>query len=140
MDHTTRHAARIAAAYLSHHPLPLASVATLIMVTRDAMENATAPPPALPAAPLVRPCSIKSSVQPEFLVCMEDGKRYKMLKRRIRTAFGLTPQEYRQKWGLPNDYPMVAPNYAARRSEFAKASGLGLGTHRRQMPKKAVRR
>jgi predicted transcriptional regulator len=69
--------------------------------------------------------SVSRSVQPDFVVCLEDGKRLKMLKRYLRARYGLTPEEYRRRWGLPADYPMVAPNYAARRSDFAKRIGLG---------------
>jgi predicted transcriptional regulator len=68
---------------------------------------------------------IKKSVTPDFLVCLEDGKKLKMLKRHLRTAYGMTPEEYRAKWGLSPDYPMVAPNYAKQRSRFAKEIGLG---------------
>jgi predicted transcriptional regulator len=74
---------------------------------------------------------IKRSVMPDYIVCLEDGKKLKMLKRHLRTAYGLTPEEYRAKWGLPADYPMVAPNYAAQRSAFAKKIGLGRGRRRR---------
>ena len=69
--------------------------------------------------------SIRRSVTPEFIICLEDGKKLKMLKRHLRTTYGLTPEEYRAKWGLPTDYPMVAPKYAAQRSVFAKKIGLG---------------
>ncbi|MFQ5764896.1 MAG: MucR family transcriptional regulator [Rhodospirillales bacterium] len=69
--------------------------------------------------------SIRRSVMPDYLVCLEDGRRLKMLKRHLRTAYGLTPDEYRSRWNLPPDYPMVAPNYAKRRSKFAKKIGLG---------------
>ncbi|HAU28898.1 MAG TPA: transcriptional regulator [Rhodospirillaceae bacterium] len=69
--------------------------------------------------------SIKSSIQPDFLVCLEDGKKLKMLKRHLRTSYNMTPEEYRSKWGLPASYPMVAPNYAKRRSDFARKIGLG---------------
>jgi predicted transcriptional regulator len=75
--------------------------------------------------------AIKRSVMPDHIVCLEDGKKLKMLKRHLRTAYGLTPEEYRAKWGLPPDYPMVAPNYAAQRSDFAKKIGLGRGRRRR---------
>jgi len=68
---------------------------------------------------------IKKSIQPEFIICLEDGKKLKMLKRYLRTNFDMSPAEYRAKWGLPSDYPMVAPGYASRRSEFAKKIGLG---------------
>lgn len=69
--------------------------------------------------------SIRRSVTPDYIICLEDGRKLKMLKRHLRTTFGLTPDEYRARWGLPADYPMVAPNYAKRRSEFAKKIGLG---------------
>ncbi len=75
--------------------------------------------------------AIKRSVMPDHIVCLEDGKKLKMLKRHLRTTYGLSPEEYRAKWGLPADYPMVAPNYAAQRSDFAKKIGLGRGRRRR---------
>ncbi len=76
------------------------------------------------------------SIKPDYIVCLEDGKRLKMLKRHLRTSYALSPEEYRQKWGLPNDYPMVAPKYAAQRSELAKK--IGLGKSRRKGRKKAA--
>lgn len=81
----------------------------------------------LPVAPveLVPAVPIRKSVTPEYIVCLEDGKKFKSLKRHLRTHFNMTPDEYRQKWGLPADYPMVAPNYSATRSKLAKDSGLG---------------
>jgi predicted transcriptional regulator len=69
--------------------------------------------------------SIKKSVTPDYIVCLEDGKKFKSLKRHLRTRYGMTPEEYRAKWGLPHDYPMVAPNYAKERSNLAKRMGLG---------------
>jgi predicted transcriptional regulator len=69
--------------------------------------------------------SVRRSVTPDFLVCLEDGRKLKMLKRYLRTSYGMTPDDYRAKWNLPSDYPMVAPNYAKRRSDFAKKIGLG---------------
>ncbi len=71
------------------------------------------------------------SVHPDYIVCLEDGKKLKMLKRYLRSTYGMTPDDYRRRWGLPADYPMVAPNYAARRSEFAKKIGLGKGVRRK---------
>src|SRR5438270_13748970 len=71
------------------------------------------------------PIPVKRSVTPDYIVCLEDGKKLKMLKRYLRSNYSLSPEEYRAKWGLPADYPMVAPNYAAQRSEFAKKIGLG---------------
>ncbi len=69
--------------------------------------------------------AIRSSIKPDFIVCLEDGKKLKMLKRHLMTSYGMTPDDYRQKWGLPNDYPMVAPNYAESRRQLAKSIGLG---------------
>ena len=74
------------------------------------------------------PVSIKKSVTPDFIVCLEDGKKLKMLKRHLKTAYNMTPEEYRQRWSLPLDYPMVAPNYAKHRSDLAKEIGLGRKT------------
>lgn len=71
------------------------------------------------------------SVHPDYIICLEDGKKLKMLKRYLRSTYGMTPDDYRKRWGLPADYPMVAPNYAARRSEFAKKIGLGKGVRRK---------
>lgn len=74
---------------------------------------------------LVPAVAVRSSIKPDFLVCLEDGKKLKMLKRHLKTAYNMTPDDYRQRWGLPSDYPMVAPNYAAQRSKLAKEIGLG---------------
>ena len=88
--------------------------AVLRALTAEAIGEA--PKPAVP---------VRRSITPEYLVCLEDGKKLKMLKRHLRSTYGMTPDEYRQKWGLPPDYPMVAPNYAEQRSVFAKKIGLG---------------
>jgi len=88
-------------------------------------------------APADRPTPavpIKKSVNPDFIVCLEDGKKLKMLKRHLKTAYDMSPDEYRERWGLPSDYPMVAPNYAKQRSKLAKA--IGLGTQQRKRGKK----
>lgn len=77
---------------------------------------------------------VKKSVNPEYIVCLEDGKKLKMLKRHLKSAYGMTPEQYRERWGLPADYPMVAPNYARTRSRLAKE--IGLGTGGRAVPKK----
>ncbi|MCX8507143.1 MAG: MucR family transcriptional regulator, partial [Alphaproteobacteria bacterium] len=71
--------------------------------------------------------SVRKSVQPDYIICLEDGKKLKMLKRHLRTMYNMSPEDYRAKWGLPSDYPMVAPNYAQQRSDFAKQIGLGRG-------------
>ena len=80
--------------------------------------------------------SIRSSVKPDYLICLEDGRKMKMLRRHLMTAFNMTPDEYRTKWGLPNDYPMVAPNYAEKRRVLAKKIGLGLGNKGRTNTRK----
>jgi len=89
---------------------------TLANMGRDTENQAERPQPAVP---------IKKSVTPDYLVCLEDGKKLKMLKRHLKTAYDMTPEEYRERWGLPPDYPMVAPNYAKQRSRLAKEIGLG---------------
>ncbi|HTC82960.1 MAG TPA: MucR family transcriptional regulator [Rhizomicrobium sp.] len=88
---------------------------------------------ALPRAPAV---SVKKSVQPDYIICLEDGKKLKMLKRYLRSRYKLSPSEYRERWNLPPDYPMVAPNYAQKRSDFAKKIGLGKGESRKGKKKK----
>jgi predicted transcriptional regulator len=75
---------------------------------------------------------VKRSINPDFIVCLEDGKKFKSLKRHLRTQYSMTPEQYREKWGLPADYPMVAPNYAAARSQLAKQMGLGQQRRRRR--------
>jgi len=89
------------------------------LATPGTAEPAPAPAPLTPAVP------IRKSVFPDHIVCLEDGKKLKMLKRHLQTSYGMTPQQYREKWGLPADYPMVAPNYASHRSSLAKQAGLG---------------
>jgi predicted transcriptional regulator len=84
-----------------------------------------------PAEPLKPAVSVKKSITPEFIVCLEDGKKFKSLKRHLRTQYNMTPEQYREKWGLGTDYPMVAPNYAAARSQLAKQMGLGQQRRRR---------
>ncbi|MEQ8965453.1 MAG: MucR family transcriptional regulator [Azospirillaceae bacterium] len=89
---------------------------TLSTVGKAGDSQADRPQPAVP---------IKKSITPDYLICLEDGKKLKMLKRHLKTAYGMTPEEYRERWGLPSDYPMVAPNYAKQRSRLAKEIGLG---------------
>lgn len=111
----------IVSAYVSNNKLPASELPDLIRTVHEALMNPEeAPPERLePAVP------IKKSVRPEYIVCLEDGKKLKMLKRHLRTSFGMSPDEYRTKWALPSDYPMVAPKYAKTRSELAKKIGLG---------------
>jgi predicted transcriptional regulator len=119
-----RMAADVAAAYVSNNTLPPAQITDVIKTIYASFVSLERADGGLSAntKPIV---PIKKSVTPEYIVCLEDGKKLKMLKRHLRTAYGLTPEEYRAKWGLPVDYPMVAPNYAQQRSAFAKKIGLG---------------
>ncbi|ANK81539.1 MAG: transcriptional regulator [Rhizobiales bacterium NRL2] len=117
--------AEIVAAYVGHNAVPADEVPELIRRTYLALNaagSAAAPEPAEPQKPAV---PIKRSVTPDHLICLEDGKKLKMLKRYLRTNYEMSPEEYRAKWNLPPDYPMVAPNYAQRRAEMAQSIGLG---------------
>ncbi|MET0295050.1 MAG: MucR family transcriptional regulator [Phenylobacterium sp.] len=131
-DELVRLGAEIVSAYVSRNSLPPGEVPELIRQVCQALEGLgqAAPPPVeerpKPAVP------INKSVQHDVIVCLEDGKRLKMLKRYLRSRYDMSPEEYRRRWGLPPDYPMVAPAYAARRSDFAKQIGLGRGVRRRK--------
>lgn len=117
--------ADIVTAYVSHNPVPAAGLPDIIRTVHQSLhgladsEDAGESVAQKPAVP------IKKSITDDYIVCLEDGKHLKMLKRYLRTRYGLSPEEYRAKWGLAADYPMVAPSYAARRSQFAKSIGLG---------------
>jgi predicted transcriptional regulator len=116
----------IVAAHVSNNQIPIADLPALLEQVYHSLSSAAEPTPVQERPPPAVP--IKKSVQPDYLVCLEDGKKLKMLKRYLKTAHGLTPEEYRQRWGLPIDYPMVAPNYARQRSTLAKQIGLGTRT------------
>jgi predicted transcriptional regulator len=130
--------ADIVSAFVSNNSVPVAGLAGLIASVHQSLSGLGRPAePAVEAkAPAVNP---KKSVFPDYIICLEDGKKYKSLKRHVRTAFGLTPDEYRAKWGLPGDYPMVAPNYSATRSELARSTGLGRKAAPVQEPVKKTR-
>jgi predicted transcriptional regulator len=125
--------AGIVAAYVSRNTVPADAVPDIIRTVHHALEGISRgeatpvveerPKPAVP---------IGKSVQHDYIVCLEDGKRLKMLKRYLRSRYNMSPDDYRRRWGLPPDYPMVAPAYAARRSDFAKQIGLGRGVRRRK--------
>ena len=119
----------IVAAHVSNNTVSVGDLPQLINQVYNSLANigSAPPPPAERPQPAV---PVKKSVFPDYIVCLEDGKKLKMLKRHLRSTYNLTPDEYRAKWGLQPDYPMVAPNYAERRSEFAKKIGLGRGTGR----------
>lgn len=116
--------AHIVSAYVEKNRLPASGLADLIASVAASI-GALGKPAAPVAEPLVPAVNPKKSVTPDFIICLEDGKKFKSLKRHLGVHFGLTPDAYRAKWGLPSDYPMVAPNYAASRSALAKSIGLG---------------
>jgi len=116
---------RIAAAYMTNNRVAASDIAALLHTVHSALVTLGQPNKAEAPAPLTPAVPIRRSVTPEYIVCLEDGKRMKMLKRHLRSTYGMTPDEYRAKWGLPADYPMVAPEYAERRSQLAKDIGLG---------------
>lgn len=115
----------IVAAYAGHNAVATGELPGLIGTVYEALRSAGAVEAEKPAEALVPAVPIKKSVTPEYIVCLEDGKKLKMLKRHLATSYDMTPAAYRQRWGLPADYPMVAPAYAAQRSALAKSSGLG---------------
>lgn len=114
----------IVSSYVSNNRLQPTELADLIKTVHGALSGIGDGTQQEPAEELKPPVSIKKSITPDFLISMEDGKRYKSLKRHLNGR-GLTPEQYREKWGLPKDYPMVSPNYSASRSQLAKALGLG---------------
>src|SRR5688572_2461890 len=117
--------AEIVSAYVSNNNVRVEDIPTLISEVHSALQRAPsgkaepAPEPQEPAVP------IRKSVTPDYIISLENGKRFKSLKRHLMNSYGMTPDEYRAKWGLPRDYPMVAPNYAKARSELARSMGLG---------------
>ncbi|MEL6257985.1 MAG: MucR family transcriptional regulator [Pseudomonadota bacterium] len=116
--------ADIVSSFVSNNPVHASALPEIIKTVYGSLHELVAPEPKEPPRP--EPAvSISKSVTPEHIICLEDGKKLKMLKRYLRTRFNMTPDEYRARWNLPSDYPMVAPNYAERRSRFAKESGLG---------------
>ncbi|MBO1081797.1 MucR family transcriptional regulator [Roseomonas haemaphysalidis] len=126
-QHLLELTAQIVAAHVSNNPVSLPEVPSLIEQVHRTLASLgrAAPTPALVAERPEPAVSIKKSVTDEFLICLEDGKKLKMLKRHLRTAYDMTPEQYRERWNLPPDYPMVAPNYAKHRSSLAKQIGLG---------------
>lgn len=122
----------IVAAHLSNNTVAVGDIPRLINEVYGALTTLGQAAPASSGVVAQEPAvPIKKSVMPDHIVCLEDGKKLKMLKRHLRTAYGLTPEQYREKWNLPADYPMVAPNYAKKRSSLARQIGLGTGGRRR---------
>jgi predicted transcriptional regulator len=124
-DHLIEMTAEIVAAYVSNHNVASGDVSSLINGVHAALHRTAIGAPTYQAQPLAPAVPIRKSVTPDYIVCLEDGKKFKSLKRHLRTHYDLTPDEYREKWRLPSDYPMVAPNYAKARSALAKEMGLG---------------
>ncbi len=123
-EEVLRMATEIVSSYVSRNQTPSAQLPELISTVYESLNNISSPN--LLAENKQKPAvAIRRSITPDFIICLEDGQKLKMLKRYLRTNYDMTPEEYRTKWNLPHDYPMVAPNYAKKRSEFAKNIGLG---------------
>ncbi|MGE3147949.1 MAG: MucR family transcriptional regulator [Pseudorhodoplanes sp.] len=123
--------ADIVSAYVSNNAVPVAEIPALINQVHAALMRVSRGHGDLPAEALKPAIAVRKSVMPDYIVCLEDGKKFKSLKRHLRTQYNMTPEQYRDKWGLPPDYPMVAPNYAEARSQLAKKMGLGQQRRRR---------
>ena len=123
--------ADIVSAYVSNNTVPATDIPALINQVHSALLRVTSGQTEGASEPLKPAISVKKSITPEHIVCLEDGKKFKSLKRHLRTQYNMTPEQYREKWDLPADYPMVAPNYAAARSQLAKQMGLGQQRRRR---------
>lgn len=113
----------IVSAYVSNHTMEVSNLSNFIKEVQESLYNsnskASLPPPGLPAVP------IEKSITADYIICLEDGRQMKMLKRHLKTAYNITPEQYRKRWGLPLNYPMTAPNYTKKRQGIAKASGFG---------------
>jgi predicted transcriptional regulator len=129
-DGLMRMTADVVAAYVSNNTLPTIQLPEVINAVYNSLRGLDGTPVEVKAEPAKPAVPVKKSITPDYLVCLEDGKKLKMLKRHLRSTYNMTPDDYRAKWGLPPDYPMVAPNYAAQRSAFAKEIGLGRGAGR----------
>jgi predicted transcriptional regulator len=117
--------ADVVSAYVSNNPVPIGELSKLIADVYAALGQVNGAAPAEVVEPQKPAVPIKKSVTPDYILSLEDGRKFKSLKRHLSAHYGMTPEEYRTKWNLPNDYPMIAPNYAAARSKMAKAIGLG---------------
>lgn len=124
--------AEVVSSYVANNSMPAHDVPVLIEQVHTALAALGRPKEAAVVQPPKPAVPVRRSVTPDYIVCLEDGKRFKSLRRHLRTRYGLTPEQYREKWGLPDDYPMVAPNYARARSDLAKEMGLGQQRRRRR--------
>jgi predicted transcriptional regulator len=124
--------ATIVSAYVSNNSVPAHDLSSLIDQVHTALARVSSGQGEAASEPLKPAVSLKKSITPDHIVCLEDGKKFKSLKRHLRTQYNMTPEQYREKWNLAPDYPMVAPNYAAARSQLAKQMGLGQQRRRRK--------
>jgi predicted transcriptional regulator len=124
--------ADIVSAYVSNNTVAAGEISGLINQVHQALVRVGGGQQEISSEPLKPAIAVKRSITPDHIVCLEDGKKFKSLKRHLRTQYSMTPEQYREKWGLPADYPMVAPNYAAARSQLAKQMGLGQQRRRRR--------
>ena len=132
-------AADIVSAYVGNNTVSVNDLPNLIKNIHDALRGVSTGVSAEPAAPQTPAVPVRRSITPDALICLEDGRKFKSLKRHLQTKYGMSPNDYRAKWGLPKDYPMVAPNYAAARSALAKQSGLGQGGRQAAKPAAATK-
>jgi predicted transcriptional regulator len=123
--------AGIVSAYVSNNPVAAGDISALISQVHSALLRVSNGQGEASGEPMKPAIAVKKSITPDYLICLEDGKKFKSLKRHLRTQYNMTPELYREKWGLPADYPMVAPNYAEARSQLAKQMGLGQQRKRR---------
>jgi predicted transcriptional regulator len=123
--------ADIVSAYISNNSVSAGDISALISQVHSALLRVSNGQGEVVSETLKPAVAVKKSITPEYLICLEDGKKFKSLKRHLRTQYNMTPEHYREKWGLPPDYPMVAPNYAEARSQLAKQMGLGQQRRRR---------
>jgi predicted transcriptional regulator len=123
--------ADIVSAYVSNNSVSAGDISALISQVHSALLRVSNGQGEVVSETLKPAVAVKKSITPEYLICLEDGKKFKSLKRHLRTQYNMTPEHYREKWGLPADYPMVAPNYAEARSQLAKQMGLGQQRRRR---------
>lgn len=128
--------AEVVAAYVSKNPMDSAEVPSFVQLVHRSLGALSSGKTYLLSARSEPAVSIEDSIRPDYIVCLEDGRKLKMLKRHLKTAYNMTPDQYRERWNLPTNYPMVAPNYAKRRSSIAK--DIGLGTHPKGQKKAAA--
>jgi predicted transcriptional regulator len=139
-DELLRMTADVVAAYVSNNSLPTAQLAEVINAVYSSLRSLESKPAEAKPEPLKPAVTVRKSITPDYLICLEDGKKLKMLKRHLRSTYNMTPDEYRAKWSLPPDYPMVAPNYAEQRSAFAKKIGLGRTGSRQPVEARAAKK